>query len=446
MGRMNQEDFEKTQPVSSKPVTDSQEVTQVVKAQSPGALDETRPVLPAQPDPEATQPSLSEETRQAQLPLPGSDFLPPALEPPSHEEPRKRSRGWILWAFLALLLLTLIAASSGYSGYLSAIQQRTSYQLTQVAGDANKQFELGLQDLQAGRYDLARQRFEYVIQLDPDYPGVTAVLAEALLRSNATATATIAPTPTLTPTPDLRGREELYAQAQQLMVAGDWTNAIDTLLILRKKDPEYQAVKVDGLLFVALRNRGIDKISRQADLEGGTYDLTLASRFGPLDVEASNWRTWAEMYIRGASFWGVDWANAVYYFSQLAPVAPNLMDTSFLTASERYYQALIGYGDWFASQELWCEASEQYQAALNLRTDPNIKPTAEHVEDLCANPTFEPPPPSVGTPTPTPTGGSGEVTPLPTSTETLPLVPTPTETLQPPTLTPTPTDEPTAYP
>ena len=102
------------------------------------------------------------------------------------------------------------------------------------------------------------------------------------------------------------------------LIGRDWTGAIDTLLLLRKNYPDYMAVKVDDMLFVALRNRGIDKIAQLHDLEGGNYDLTLAERFGPLDAEARNWRDWAELYIRGASFWDVDWAQSVYYFSQLA--------------------------------------------------------------------------------------------------------------------------------
>ena len=104
------------------------------------------------------------------------------------------------------------------------------------------------------------------------------------------------------------------------------------------------------MLFVALRNRGIDKIAQLHDLEGGNYDLTLAERFGPLDSEARNWRDWADLYIRGASFWDVDWGQAIYYFSQLASAAPNLSDLSGWTASSRYMDALLGYGDWFACQ------------------------------------------------------------------------------------------------
>ena len=348
------------------------------------------------------------------------------------KKPLRGIGGWVFLALLGLLLLLGIALASGYGGYLSAIDLRLSNQATQVSAEAQRQFDLGMEDLLAKRYDLARQRFEYVIQLNPGFPGVTEALAQVLSAVNTTATPTTAPTPTLSPTPDLRGQEDLYLQARDAMAGGDWSAAIDTLLTLRKRYPDYMTVEVDGLLYISLRNRGIQKISQQADLEGGTYDLALAESFGPLDVEASNWRDWAVLYTRGASFWDVDWEQAVYYFSQLAQIAPNLMDASRLTAVERYRLALVGYADWLARQELWCEAQEQYQLALNFQQDPQVEPTASFAAEQCANPTSESGP-EVGEVTLTPTVPGAEVTPTlestPEPSPTTEIVePTPTET------------------
>jgi hypothetical protein len=164
------------------------------------------------------------------------------------------------------------------------------------------------------------------------------------------------------------------------------------------------AVKVDGMLYVALRNRGIDKIAQLHDLEGGNYDLTLAERFGPLDTEARNWRDWADLYIRGASFWDVDWGQAVYYFSQLASAAPNLSDLSGWTASNRYMDALLGYGDWFASKEQWCDAQVQYDTYMALLASSKVEPTAVYAADKCTQQNNPPPVEIIPTETPTPGG------------------------------------------
>jgi tetratricopeptide (TPR) repeat protein len=341
--------------------------------------------------------------------------LPPDI-PDEPEERHKGRRLWILWAVMAVLILALIAGSSGFAGYNSAIDQRTHYQSTLVAGEAANQYTLALQDIALGNYDRARQRLEYLIQIDPNFPDASNQLTFVLTQQRITATPTQAALPTLTPTPDLRGRDDLFTQAQNQLIGRDWTGTIDTLLLLRKNFPDYMPVKVDDMLFVALRNRGIDKIAQLHDLEGGNYDLTLAERFGPLDSEARNWRDWADLYIRGASFWDVDWAQAVYYFSQLASAAPNLSDLSGWTASSRYMDALLGYGDWFALQGHWCDAQTQYDTYMSLLASPQVEPTAVYVSDMCTQQLNPPPvePPAVTeTPSPTPEVTQEAPTPYP---------------------------------
>jgi tetratricopeptide (TPR) repeat protein len=328
-------------------------------------------------------------------------ILPPDIPEEPAETPKARRR-WILWSFLGVLLLAFIAAGSAYAGYNSAIDQRTQYQSTLVAGEASNQYVLAQQDIALGNYDRARQRLEYIIQIDPNFPNVSDQLAFVLTQQRITASPTLAPSPTLTPTPDYRGRDDLFTQAQNLLVGRDWTGTIDTLLLLRKNYPDYMPVKVDDMLYVALRNRGIDKIAQQHDLEGGNYDLTLAERFGPLDAEARNWRDWADQYIRGASFWDVDWAQAVYYFSLLADAAPNLSDSSGWTASSRYLDALLGYGDWFALQGQWCDSQQQYDTYMSMLANPQVEPTAVYAADKCSQASAPPPPPPT-TDTPTPT-------------------------------------------
>ena len=336
--------------------------------------------------------------------------LPPEIPDTPPDAPKGRRR-WILWAFLGVVVLALIAVGSAFAGYNSAVDQRTHYQSTLVAGEADTQYALAQQDIAAGNYDLARQRLEHIIAIDPNYPNASDQLAFVLTQQRITATPTQAPVPTVTPTPDYRGREDLFAQAQTSLIGRDWTGTIDTLLQLRKNYPDYMAVKVDDMLFVALRNRGVDKIANQHDLEGGNYDLTLAERFGPLDAEARNWRDWADLYIRGASFWDVDWAQAVYYFSQLANAVPNLSDSSGWTASNRYLDALLGYGDWLASRQQWCDAQAQYDLYMSLLASPQVEPTAVYASDQCTQASTPTPAPATEVPTPIGETSTPTVTP-----------------------------------
>jgi len=333
------------------------------------------------------------------------------------------------------MALLVIGAVSAAAGYRSGIEQRKQAESVLVAQSLQEQFQLGLQDMEAGRFDLARQRFEYVIQLDPSYPGVTDKLADVLVQINITATPTIVVTPTPSPTPDLRGVEELFTTARDHITNLEWDPAINALLTLRKKDPNYQAVAVDGMLYIAFRNRGADKILKTCNLEEGIFDLSQAEQFGPLDTDANSYITWASLYSTGASFWDLDWAQAVYYFSQVGPALPNLCDGSGLTAGERYRLALVGYGDFLGKNGDWCAAVEQFTAALALGADTAVEEALSNANNQC-NPVEAEPQPQQPQETPTATTPIEGTEAVPTGT-TPPPEETPTE--EPPPSEPSPT-------
>jgi len=460
---MENSDFEETRPHPVDPgpdETDDIHTTRPVQTQpedeGKSAEDQAIPDAhetsdPDKPDLEATLPTPVGRVTYAQSDF--EDTIPPSdlvehdissskqsLQPSFGESPPKTPRTGRVkrraWIFYGLLVLILIALTSGFLGYQSGINRRKSAEATQVAIQVEDQFALALGDMEAKRYDLARQRFEYVIQLNPNYPGVTEKLAEVILRQNSTATPTIAPTPTITPTPDLRGVEELFQQAQQDLANYNWSAAIDTLLALRKADITYQPVWVDDMLYVSFRNRGVDKILKEGELEGGIYDLTLAERFGPLDADASGYQIWARLYITGASFWELDWSQAVYYFAQVAPALPNLRDGSGWTATERYRLALIGYGGQLADAKEWCAAQEQYELALEIGDDPQARETLDFVAQKCSE-SKQQPEPQPESPEPTPTPGEESTPTQAVATETQPPAATPT---------PSPSEEPTATP
>jgi len=306
---------------------------------------------------------LSPDSLADTLASPASDKAP---GPDSQKQTSGLSTRWRI--VIGLVIFLLIGLLSGLSGYWSGIDIRTEAAVTQVAASLQEQYNLGLQDIETGSWDRARQRFEYIIRQKPAFPGAADQLALVLLNLNTTATPTRALLPTVTPTPDTRGIDERFQQSEQYLLNGDWTNTIDSLLLLRKDDPTYRAVQMDGMLFLALRNRGMDKIGKLADLEGGIYDLALAERFGPLDNEAQSYLSWARIYLTGASFWEVNWEEAVNYFSQIAPQLPYLTDGSGMTAIERYRRALIGLGIYRLDSDP-CSAKEPLELALSFAAD-----------------------------------------------------------------------------
>ena len=245
----------------------------------------------------------------------------------------KRGLRFLLNAFILIALLTL----GIFGGYQSAISNRKNAESSTLMEQLGEQFQYALVDIQFERYEIARQRLEFIIEKDPSFPGaqeqLTGVLVQINLQENYVSP-TAAPSPTLaTPTPDFSGAEEAFAHAQQLITAQDWPGALGALDSLRQLDPDYNTSQVDGMYYFALRNNGYDLITK-GNLEGGIYYITLAERFGILDNITNGLREGARVYLIGASFWEVNWEQAVFYFTQ-ARNWGNLWDGT-QTANDRF--------------------------------------------------------------------------------------------------------------
>ena len=313
---------------------------------------------------------------------------------------RRKFPGW-----LAVLVLVLLIAVGILGGYGSGMSKRYAAQNTVASGLLQDQYQQGLKALDAGQYEVARQHFEYIIQNNPDFPGVRDAYAKLLLRMAITPTDIPTSVPTMTSTPDLRGADQIYNNVVALLSASgsdlcarDWNGILATLDSLRKADSTYHTAEVDGMYYIALRNRGVCKIypqryesntncqSLNINLEGGIYDLTQAERFGPLDSDAQALRTWARMYIQAASFWDQDWVQTQNLFAQVMANMPNLSDSTCTSAAERWRQATAKYAQFLADNGDYCGAEEQFKSIFadgNANNEPYY-PTATQVKSVCA--------------------------------------------------------------
>jgi hypothetical protein len=318
----------------------------------------------------------------------------------SDTQPRKVKKAFRAGFWISLLVLIAALSLGSFSGYQEGIRERVNAKATLVSQQLGEQFALAQQDFAAGRYDIVRQRLEAILKEDAQYPGAAAMFADVLVKQSITPTAEPTATPTLTPTPDMRSQEAIFAQAQQQMQNKDWPGLLGSLDSLRKADPTYKAVLVDGMYYTALRNRGIDQIMgtgayKTTNMEGGLYDLTLAERFGPLDGYADGLRTFTRMYITGASFWDMDWSQAVNYFRQVYQFAPNLRDASNITAARRLHDALLNYGDQMVATgkklDDRCRALDLWSEANNILALDGVYATKFNQLDQECNPPTEVP-------------------------------------------------------
>jgi len=336
----------------------------------------------------------------------------------------ERRFSWFLMGILLCLLILIIGMLFGVWG---GINERVELAETQAVPKIETQLESARLDIEEERYEVALSRLDWILEemveylSDAQLTEVGELYSQALLNISISTNATLQPTPTLaeptlTPTPDLRGEEEIFVNAQALIASESWNEAIQMLESLREKNMDYKAVQVDGMFYVALRNRGVKKILEEGSLEPGIYDLTLAEQFAPLDSEADGYRTWARFYLTGASYWGVNWSQAVYYFEQVYQAFPYMMDGSNISATQRFRLSAVNYGLELAAAGDYCAAQEYIDKALAIQSDAELQPTAQWVIDKCYRqqnpPTKEPP---TATPTQEPTDGE---TTGPTATST----------------------------
>ena len=322
----------------------------------------------------------------------------------SNQKSKKQKPKRIGFILIGLLMVIIAGGAGWFLGAQEGQKLRNQEQDNAVLEIAQTQFDLGVRELEEKRYENARKRFEYVIQIAPDFPGAQEKLTEVMIAQSIVSTPTPIPSPTLTPTPDFRGEQEIFDQAKQYLLAEDWENTILTLDLLRDKNLQFHPVEVDGMYYIALRNRGVIRILQDGSLEPGMYDLTLSERFAPLDHEAEGYRVWARYYLTGASFWEIDWPQVVSLFAQIYPAFPNLHDSSGMTAQERYRIGLLEWGNSLAAQEEYCLAQEKFDMAFALLVDEKYVPMATEVYNKCEEskqPEETPTPEVTLTPTPT---------------------------------------------
>lgn len=356
------------------------------------------------------------------------------------EDPESASGRRMPWGVIAgvLAFSVLILVIGGGSGYLAGAEARQELRATQQAGFLQEQFDLGVADIEAGRLQVARDRFEYILDVDPEFPGARDLL-NLILESLNEPTGTPSPTATqvtLTPTAtlSLSSLDGLLEAGRNAVSSEEWDAAIEAILALRSRDPDYRLEEANAVLFTALRNRGMQKIVRK-DIEQGIYDLKLAQRVGTLDNQAQSWMRSGQFYMFANSFFGLDWFQAVVSFADLC--AAGIWDSCY-----KYAVSAAEYGHLLMNDEMYCEASTQYGASLTTRDQQELYPTATHAFEACLTAT-------AGTPTPTPTGTAGSETPTPSPSAThleggptATFTPSPSNTTEPAPETATPTAPP----
>lgn len=282
--------------------------------------------------------------------------------------------GVSLIAIVLCAALTAIGLSA-LGGYQAGLAEQRLVATQTAEIEADIQFALGLTDLEQRRYELAIERFRYVLGVYPDYPGAAERLAEAEALLNQ-------PTPTsVVPPSNTENPAELLAQARTYFGNQEWEAAIARLRELQGLDSTYQPASVQEMLYESLVNLGLIYV-RGDRLEEGILLLEQAAAIRPLGDQAEGERWLASLYLTGRNYWGIDWGIVISNLTLVYDQAPSYRDVA-----ARLQEAHVSYADLYMAQTEYCPAEEHYAEALQIASEATIEQRWQAARDGCAEAT-----------------------------------------------------------
>jgi tetratricopeptide (TPR) repeat protein len=284
----------------------------------------------------------------------------------AQEQPRRFSKRRLLVGCLGLILCAgLFYGGIAMLGAYRGLQERV--ELTQV--EAEDHYQKGQEHLNDGSLELAIAEFERALNLNPNFLAAREALRDAQHIAQSQPT----------PTSETRSAAaaEIMAQAEEQMAGEAWAEAAETLAQVRSLDSDYQPQQVSDLLYTANYKLALQLLSPDTIEEAVlAFESALAER--PDDVEVTIELAKALLYIEGDQARGNDDQHAVESFSQL-----NREDPDYLDVEARLLEAYEAYGDELLDSEEWCQAKDQYDEAMRIRTDDVLEAKAGTAGEQC---------------------------------------------------------------
>lgn len=284
---------------------------------------------------------------------------------------------------IAVALLIALYAAVVYLGVERGRALREERLDMARASEIATQMAHAIEEVDNGNTALASRRLTWILEQDPAYEAAL-VLMEAI-----EAQATRAPQGEAEATPTSPATEG-EAEAQETGLAGElqrledlvetesWGEAITALVAFQHSYPDYERRRTDELLQKAYMEQGVTLLYGD-QIELGIYYLEQAERLGDLPQEVRDQQQWAELYLAGIGYYGVNWDVSLFYFRDLCLAAPFFHD-----ACQRLYEALVAYGDQYAVQREWCPAEALYEEAYRQDASNALSQKLREARDGCA--------------------------------------------------------------
>lgn len=327
---------------------------------------------------------------------------------PLDTQPHGRGRRfWVRtfgWALVALLVAFIGFTAAGV---LQGLNDREVVSTT----EAIAAYERGRELVDQGQYDLAIAYFQEALRLEPNFPAAQQLMAFAeqeLAAQQGGAPVVVEATPTQAATFDAEGT---FTSATEALENKEWVVAADGFTTIQLQAPDYRPDEVKSGLFTAYVGLG-QKALDDGDLDNALRYFDQALQVNPSAADLAELRRLTSSYRTAmVAFERENWSQAADQFR-----AVYVIDPDFLDAAEKLQQSHLELADAFADRDIWCDAAQNYRAALSIEADDEIAAQAQAAERQCSvvsTPRPLPPTPEItqdevptveGTPGITPTG------------------------------------------
>lgn len=313
------------------------------------------------------------------------------------DQPKSRKLFRVMgYFFIGLAVLVAVYGTVAYLAWQRGESLRSEEVKEALEEEFAKQIDFAEEDITAGNLELALRRLEWILDRDPDFGRALVLQADVRERLSLDASPEPFPTATRVATVEIiktnnSEPEAAFGNLEKVMASQDWQEAVSAIVAFQSQYPDYRRLDTDAMLYDSYLNLGQELIMGD-QVELGLFNLSQAEKLGDLPVEAEDQRTWAELYLLGISYYGVDWETAVYYFRDLCAAAPY-----YQNACVKLQEALVAYGDQFAGNLDWCPAREVYLEAYRLSNDQATSQKLGDARDACSEATPTPSVPISGT-------------------------------------------------
>lgn len=318
------------------------------------------------------------------------------------------------WSIARILGISLVLVAGvvalylavGYYAWQSGETLRSQHEQESRVQQYERQVALAQEDIERGGYNLAIHRLDWVLEKDPANEEAAALRQQAQAAIKTALTPIAPPTPTFEPEPTVVLSEEAnpedeLVRLQRLYDREQWNELLPAVLAMQHQFPSFERMETDLLLYEAHLNLGLQQIQGE-QIEIGISNLTQAERLGDLPQEALDYWLWAELYLEGIAYYGVNWGVSASVFRELCLSAP-----FYKNACDKLFESLVNYGDQYLFNQDFCPAVDLYREARQYGSDEELGAKLNRAVEGCAS----------ATPTPVAITGTLPIT----GTEPLPL-------------------------